>query len=123
MDAVAQVGRMLKEAAERTRDQGGLACAKFVCFANAVEDNPFMAGAFHGVGEAETIINVGVSGPGVVNHALRHAPANQPLVMAETIKSLLQTLTRRRVGWSRAAAVGHSFRHHRSFPGADSGTG
>ena len=74
MDAVAQVGRMLKEAAERTRDQGGLACAKFVCFANAVEDNPFMAGAFHGIGEAETIINVGVSGPGVVNHALRHAP-------------------------------------------------
>lgn len=95
MDAVAQVGRMLKEAAERTRDQGGLACAKFVCFANAVEDNPFMAGAFHGVGEAETIINVGVSGPGVVNHALRHAPANQPLhELAETIKKLSFKLSR-----------------------------
>src|SRR6266850_6282538 len=87
MDAVAQVGRMLKEAAERTRDRSGLACAKFVCFANAVEDNPFMAGAFHGIGEAETIINVGVSGPGVVNYAVRHAPANQPLhELAEIIK-------------------------------------
>lgn len=95
MDAVAQVGRMLKEAAERTRDQGGLACAKFVCFANAVEDNPFMAGAFHGIGEAETIINVGVSGPGVVNHAVRHAPRNQPLnELAETIKKLSFKLSR-----------------------------
>lgn len=95
MDAVAQVGRMLKEAAERTRDQGGLACAKFVCFANAVDDNPFMAGAFHGIGEAETIINVGVSGPGVVNHALRHAPRNQPLhELAETIKKLSFKLSR-----------------------------
>src|SRR5262245_46845193 len=54
MDVVAQVGRILKDAAQRTRDQGGLACAKFVCFATAVEDNPFMAGAFHGVSEAET---------------------------------------------------------------------
>ena len=67
MDAVARVGRLIKEAAERTRDQFGLACAKFVCFANAVEDNPFMAGAFHGVGEPEAALNVGVSGPGVVN--------------------------------------------------------
>ena len=74
MDAVAHVGRIIKDAAERTRDQGGIACAKFVCFANAVEDNPFMAGAFHGVGEPEAVINVGVSGPGVVHHAVRHAP-------------------------------------------------
>ena len=73
MDVVGQVGRIIKDAAERTRDQGGLACAKFVCFANAVEDNPFMAGAFHGVSEAEAVINVGVSGPGVVHHAVRHA--------------------------------------------------
>src|SRR6267378_1330688 len=95
MDAVRQVGRVIKEAAERTRDQGGLACAKFVCFANAVEDNPFMAGAFHGIGEAETIINVGVSGPGVVNHALRHAPPNLPLhELAETIKKLSFKLSR-----------------------------
>lgn len=95
MDAVRQVGRILKEAAERTRDQGGLACAKFVCFANAVEDNPFMAGAFHGVGEAEAVINVGVSGPGVVNHAVRHAPLDMPLhELAEIIKKLSFKLSR-----------------------------
>jgi uncharacterized protein (UPF0210 family) len=95
MDAVRQVGRMIKEAAERTRDQGGIACAKFVCFANAVEDNPFMAGAFHGVGEAEAVINVGVSGPGVVNHAVRHAPRDLPLhELAETIKKLSFKLSR-----------------------------
>lgn len=95
MDAVRQVGRIIKEAAERTRDQGGLACAKFVCFANAVEDNPFMAGAFHGIGEAEAVINVGVSGPGVVNHAVRHAAPNLPLhEIAELIKKLSFKLSR-----------------------------
>src|SRR6185436_19254869 len=61
MDAVRQVGVVLKEAAERTSSEGGIACAKFVCFANSVEDNPFMAGAYHGVGEPEAVINVGVS--------------------------------------------------------------
>src|SRR5258708_6924871 len=66
MDAGRRIGVIVKDAAERTRDQSGIACAKFVCFANAVEDNPFMAGAFHGVGEPEAVINVGVSGPGVV---------------------------------------------------------
>ena len=95
MDAVARLGRIIKDAAERTRDTGGLACAKFVCFANAVEDNPFMAGAFHGVGEPEAVINVGVSGPGVVNHALRHAPKEMPLdEMAELIKKLSFKLAR-----------------------------
>ena len=95
MDAVSQVGRIIKDAAERTRDQGGLACAKFVCFANAVEDNPFMAGAFHGVGEAEAVINVGVSGPGVVHHAVRQAPRDLPLQeLAETIKKLSFKLAR-----------------------------
>ena len=95
MDAVARVGRIIKDAAERTRDAGGLACAKFVCFANAVEDNPFMAGAFHGVGEPEAVINVGVSGPGVVNHALRHAPKEMPLhELAELIKKLSFKLAR-----------------------------
>jgi len=95
MDAVGQVGRVIKEAAERTRDQGGLACAKFVCFANAVEDNPFMAGAFHGIGEAEAVINVGVSGPGVVNHAVRHAAPHLPLnEVAELIKKLSFKLAR-----------------------------
>jgi uncharacterized protein (UPF0210 family) len=95
MDAVRQVGRVIKEAAERTRDRGGLACAKFVCFANAVEDNPFMAGAFHGIGEAEAVINVGVSGPGVVNSAVRHAAADLPLhELAEIIKKLSFKLAR-----------------------------
>jgi uncharacterized protein len=95
MDAVRRVGELIKEMAERTRERGGLACAKFVCFANAVEDNPFMAGAFHGVGEPEAVVNVGVSGPGVVNHAVRHAPKDAPLdEMAELIKKLSFKLAR-----------------------------
>src|SRR6267143_727285 len=95
MDAVRQVGRVIKEAAERTRDRGGIACAKFVCFANAVEDNPFMAGAFHGIGEPEAVLNVGVSGPGVVNHAVQHANPNLPLQeLAELIKKLSFKLAR-----------------------------
>ena len=64
MDAVGTMGRVIKETAERTAGQGGFGCAKLVVFCNAVEDNPFMAGAFHGVGEPDCIINVGVSGPG-----------------------------------------------------------
>jgi uncharacterized protein (UPF0210 family) len=95
MDAVRRTGELIKEMAERTRERGGLACAKFVCFANSVEDNPFMAGAYHGVGEPEAVINVGVSGPGVVNHAVRHAPAGAPLdEMAELIKKLSFKLAR-----------------------------
>jgi uncharacterized protein len=95
MDVVGQVGRIIKDAAERTRDRGGLACAKFVCFANAVEDNPFMAGAFHGVSETDAVINVGVSGPGVVHHAVRHADQDLPLQeLAETIKKLSFKLAR-----------------------------
>ncbi len=95
MDAVARVGRLIKEAAELTRDRSGLACAKFVCFANAVEDNPFMAGAFHGIGEPEAVLNVGVSGPGVVNHAVQQAPPDLPLhQLAEVIKKLSFKLAR-----------------------------
>jgi uncharacterized protein (UPF0210 family) len=95
MDAVGQIGRIIKDAAERTREHGGIACAKFVCFANAVEDNPFMAGAFHGVGEPEAVINVGVSGPGVVHYAVRHAASDLPLQdLAETIKKLSFKLAR-----------------------------
>jgi len=95
MDAVASVGRLVKDAAERTRDRFGIACAKFVCFANAVEDNPFMAGAFHGIGEAEAVLNVGVSGPGVVNHAVRQAAVDLPLdELAEVIKKLSFKLAR-----------------------------
>jgi uncharacterized protein (UPF0210 family) len=95
MDAVRRTGHLIKEMAERTSNQDGLACAKFVCFANAVEDNPFMAGAFHGVGEPEAVINVGVSGPGVVNHAVQHAPRDMPLQdLAELIKKLSFKLSR-----------------------------
>src|SRR5437867_10156228 len=95
MDAVAGVGRLIKEAAERTRDRFGLACAKFVCFANAVDDNPFMAGAFHGIGEPEAVLNVGVSGPGVVNYAVQHAEPDLPLhELSEVIKKLSFKLAR-----------------------------
>src|SRR3989442_1072573 len=95
MDAVARVGRMIKDAAERTRERAGIACAKFVCFANSVEDNPFMAGAYHGIGEAEAVLNVGVSGPGVVNHAVRHADPDLPLdELSEVIKKLSFKLAR-----------------------------
>jgi uncharacterized protein (UPF0210 family) len=112
MDVVAQIGRIIKDAAERTRDRGGLACAKFVCFANAVEDNPFMAGAFHGVSEAESVINVGVSGPGVVHYAVRHADRSLPLQeLAETIKKLSFKLSRagELVGREAARRLGFPF--------------
>ena len=86
MDAVALMGRIVKDTAAATADRDGLGCAKLVVFCNAVEDNPFMAGAFHGVGEAEKVINVGVSGPGVVCTALK-AVKGQPFdVVAETVK-------------------------------------
>ncbi len=94
MDAVALMGRVIKDSAERTAKDGGMACAKLVVFANAVEDNPFMAGAFHGVGEPECVINVGVSGPGVVYSALK-AVKGQPFdVVAETIKKTAFRITR-----------------------------
>ena len=94
MDAVALMGRTIKDLAERTADKGGFGCAKLVVFCNAVEDNPFMAGAFHGVGEPERVINVGVSGPGVVHHALQ-AVKGQPFdVVAETIKKTAFRITR-----------------------------
>ncbi len=94
MDAVALMGRVVKETAAATADREGLGCAKLVVFCNAVEDNPFMAGAFHGAGEAEKVINVGVSGPGVVYHALKSV-RGQPLdVAAETIKKTAFRITR-----------------------------
>ena len=94
MDAVALMGRIIKETAERTRDTQGLGCAKLVVFSNAVEDNPFMAGAFHGVGEPECAINVGVSGPGVVYHALQSVKGQPFDVVAETIKKTAFQVTR-----------------------------
>ena len=86
MDAVAEMGRTVKRAAALTAAQGGMACAKLVVFANAVEDNPFMAGAFHGVGEPECEVHVGVSGPGVVQHALESVHGQPFDVVAETVK-------------------------------------
>mgnify|MGYP000966788448 CR=1 FL=1 len=94
MDAVAHMGRIVKETAYLTRDIGSFGCGKLVIFANAVEDNPFMAGAFHGVGEADCIINVGVSGPGVVKSALENVRGQSFNVVAETIKKTAFKITR-----------------------------
>lgn len=94
MDAVRWMGEIIKAAAERTADQGGLGCAKLVVFCNAVEDNPFMAGAFHGVGEPECVINVGVSGPGVVCCALKEVRGASIDVVAETVKKTAFKVTR-----------------------------
>jgi uncharacterized protein (UPF0210 family) len=94
MDAVAQLGGVIKDLAARTAQRGGDGCSKLVVFCNAVEDNPFMAGAFHGVGEGDCVINVGVSGPGVVHHALK-AVKGQPFdAVAETIKKTAFRVTR-----------------------------
>ncbi len=90
MDAVALMGRIIKQ----TAAIDPMGCAKLVVFANAVEDNPFMAGAFHGVGEPETVINVGVSGPGVVAHALRECRGQSFDVVAETVKRTAFKITR-----------------------------
>ena len=94
MDAVRLMGETVKKTAELTKHQGGLGCAKLVVFCNAVEDNPFMAGAFHGVGEPECEINVGVSGPGVVCQALKSAKGAPLDVAAETIKKTAFRITR-----------------------------
>lgn len=94
MDAVQLCGRLIKQAAELTKDSDGIACAKLVVFANAVEDNPFMAGAFAGVGEGDTAINVGVSGPGVVKCALEKVRGKDLTVVAETVKKTAFKITR-----------------------------
>jgi len=94
MDAVELMGRIIKKTAAMTADNDGLGCAKLVVFANAVEDNPFMAGAFHGVGEPECVLNVGVSGPGVVYHALKSIKGQPFDVVAETIKKTAFRVTR-----------------------------
>ena len=95
MDAVARMGRVIKDTAHLTRERAGLGCAKLVVFCNAVEDNPFMAGAFHGVGEPDVVLNVGVSGPGVVRAALAKLPDDAPLnEVAELIKKTAFKITR-----------------------------
>jgi len=93
MDAVALMGKIVKECAYMTRDKDSLACAKLVVFANAVEDNPFMAGAFLGTGEDDTVVNVGVSGPGVVKTALESCHGDLTEV-AECIKQTAFKITR-----------------------------
>lgn len=92
MDGVKLLGQTIKKTAEITPD--GFGCAKLVVFCNAVEDNPFMAGAFHGVGEAEKVINVGVSGPGVVKRALEDVRGESFEIVAETIKKTAFKVTR-----------------------------
>jgi len=88
------MGKVIKDTAYLTRDEGSIGCAKLVVFANVPEDNPFMAGAFHGIGEPETVINVGVSGPGVVHHALKQVRGASFDVVAETVKKTAFRITR-----------------------------
>jgi uncharacterized protein (UPF0210 family) len=94
MDAVAEMGRVIVETAARTAAQGGLGCAKLVVFCNAVDDNPFMAGAFHGIGEPEAVLNVGVSGPGVVCMAVTKEPDADFGQLANVIKRTAFKVTR-----------------------------
>ena len=94
MNAVKRMGETITELAKRTKDEDGIGCAKLVVFSNAVEDNPFMAGAFHGIGEPECVINVGVSGPGVVHAALKKVKGADFETVSETIKKTAFKITR-----------------------------
>ncbi|MBQ2424924.1 MAG: DUF711 family protein, partial [Lachnospiraceae bacterium] len=94
MDAVRLMGEIVKETAEKTKENDCIGCAKLVIFCNAPDDNPFMAGAFHGVTEADAIINVGVSGPGVVKSALERVRGENFEVLCETIKKTAFKITR-----------------------------
>ena len=94
MDAVATMGQIVRKAAEITADKGCIGPAKLVVFCNAPEDNPFMAGAFHGAGEADCVINVGVSGPGVVRAALEKIPDGNITDVADTVKKTAFKITR-----------------------------
>ena len=112
IDAVALMGEQIRRAAELTADRQCIGAAKLVVFCNAVEDNPFMAGAFHGVGEADTVLSVGVSGPGVVRSVLAQMPDDAPLHdVAETIKKTAFKITRvgQLVGVEAAEALGVNF--------------
>ena len=95
MDAIARMGQVIKKSAELSAKEDGIACAKLVVFCNAPEDNPFMAGSFHGIGEPECVINVGVSGPGVMHNALKKISPNADFTeVAETIKKTAFKITR-----------------------------
>jgi uncharacterized protein (UPF0210 family) len=92
MDSISRLGVIIKEIAKST--DKAIGCAKFVCFANAVEDNPFVAGAFHGIGETDTAVNIGISGPGVVKHAIEQYPHADLTEIAEVIKKTAFKITR-----------------------------
>ena len=111
MDAVGLMGRIVKELAERTKDRDAIGCVKFVVFANAVEDNPFVAGTFTGLGEGEATINVGVSGPGVVAAALKKCKGADLTTVADVIKKTAFKITRagQLVGEKAAALLGAKF--------------
>jgi uncharacterized protein (UPF0210 family) len=111
MDAVRLMGEIIKKTAEATADRCGIGCAKLVVFCNAPEDNPFMAGAFHGVGEAESVLNVGVSGPGVIKAALENCRNANFDVLADTIKKTAFKITRmgQLVGFEAACRIGVPF--------------
>ena len=94
MDAVRRMGEIIKETAYITRDSDSIGCAKLVVFANIPEDNPFMAGAVHGIGEPDTVINVGVSGPGVVATAIKEVGQCDFSLLAETVKKIAFKITR-----------------------------
>ena len=111
MDAIIRCGKIIKEVAELTADRNSIGAAKFVVFANAPEDNPFMAGAFNGIGEPETVINVGVSGPGVVASAVRRAGDCDLTELAETIKKTAFKITRvgQLIGKEASALLGSEY--------------
>ena len=94
MDAVADMGPIILDMAEKTKDQESIACAKFVVFCNAVDDNPFMAGAFHGVGEKDVVLSVGVSGPGVVKASLENSDINSFNELCDNIQQTAFKITR-----------------------------
>ncbi|MCL2208824.1 MAG: PFL family protein [Treponema sp.] len=111
MDAVRIMGKIIKETAQATSDKDGIGCAKLVVFCNAPEDNPFMAGAFHGAGEAESALNVGVSGPGVIKAALENYASQTFDELADTIKKTAFKITRmgQLVGMEAAKRIGVPF--------------
>jgi uncharacterized protein (UPF0210 family) len=111
MDAVKLMGETIKKIAEATSDRDGIGCAKLVVFCNAPEDNPFMAGAFHGPGEAESTLNVGVSGPGVIKAALENCRGANFDILADTIKKTAFKITRmgQLVGMEAAQRIGVPF--------------
>lgn len=111
MDAIKLLGQTIRKIAEETKDRDSIGCAKFVAFCNAVEDNPFMAGAFHGTGEADVVINVGVSGPGVVLASLQKCKGESFEVVCETIKKTAFKITRagELIGKSVAEGLGVKF--------------